>query len=208
MSALSAQPACARCAYPIHASICPECGADLSSPNTRIDLASLQRELRVASLPSLFITLAPLIASLLSARLAGSHAIILNTLALLLLTLALAPLATRHAHSPSRAESLLRWARASFWLTLPLLFALPLLRLTALLRFDAILPVTLALSLPLLLWIALIAASWFAWRADWASTPTPNTSRIPPALAIAILTLSALSGFFWFPLAALTMLTW
>lgn len=208
MSALSAQPACARCAYPIHASVCPECGADLSSPNTRIDLASLKRELRVASLPSLFITLAPLIASLLSARLAGSPAIIVNTLAILLLTLALAPLATRHTHAPSRHESLLRWARASFWLTLPLLFALPLLRFAALLRFDAELAPPAALTLPLLLWIALITASWFAWSADWRSTPTPTTSRIPAALAVALLTLSSLSAFFWFPLAALTMLTW
>ncbi len=208
MSALSAQPACARCAYPIHASTCPECGADLSSPNTRIDLASLQRELRTASLPSLFIAIAPLPASLLIAQRADSYAITFNTLALFLLTLALAPLATRHTHTPSRPESLLRWARASFWLILPLLFALPLLRLAALLRFDAFLPVSLSLSLPLLLWIALITSSWFAWRADWSSTLTPTTSRVPPALAIALLTLSSLSGFFWFPLAALTMLTW
>ncbi len=208
MSALSAQPACARCAYPIHASVCSECGADLSSPNTRIDLASLKRELRVASLPSLFIALAPLIASLLSARLAGSPAIIVNTLALLLLTLALAPFATRYTHSPARPESILRWARASFWLMLPLLFALPLLRLAALLRFDVDLAPPAALTLPLLVWIVLITAAWFAWRADWSSTPSDTTSRVPHALAILLLSLASLSAFFWFPLAALTMLTW
>lgn len=206
MPALAAQPACARCAYPAHARVCPECGADLSSPNTRIDLASLKRELRVASLPTLFIALAPFLAACLAARLTGSSALMLNALALLLLTLALAPLATSHAHSPSRPESLLRWARASFWLALPLMFAIPLLRLAAVLRHDANLAPPAALTFPLLLWIALITAAWFLWRADWSRAASSPPARTPAICAVALLALHSLCGLFWFPLAALTML--
>lgn len=207
VSALSAQPACAHCAYPAHSSLCPECGADLTGANARIDLGSPQRDLRLAALPTLFIALAPVMATMLAAPRAGSSSIILNALALLLLTLALAPLATLHAPHPARTQSLLHWLRASFFLALPLLTAIPLLRLSALLHYEADLSPSLSLVPPLLLWIALITWAWFLWRRDWSRETLPTRARLPHAAAAAILTASSLSGFFWFPLAAIAMLT-